>query len=293
MVSSHTLFISAIEPSANIHLKALAQEMDSITKQQHITLEIVGIFDNDVFSGCSNIQAHSSYDLRAFSAMAFIDVIKKVFFYKRVNLEMIALAKTFQKALLIDSSSFHIPLAKGLKGSGVEVVYYILPQVWAWKSGRAKEIERICNRLCAILPFELSMYPNAVQQNRAQYVGHPLLDELPIDSPLPRTQEIVFMPGSRQGEIKKIFPIFAQVAKQLHEPKILVAPSHFATLSKEELQISMVKKSKNLHLALMQQRHYKHVNLPLFALVPLPCKQRCCKHHLFLPTQCVRLNTTS
>lgn len=236
MVSSHTLFISAIEPSANIHLKALAQEMDSITKQQHITLEIVGIFDNDVFSGCSNIQAHSSYDLRAFSAMAFIDVIKKVFFYKRVNLEMIALAKTCQKALLIDSSSFHIPLAKGLKGSGVEVVYYILPQVWAWKSWRAKEIERICNRLCAILPFELSMYPNAVQQNRAQYVGHPLLDELPIDSPLPRTQEIVFMPGSRQGEIKKIFPIFAQVAKQLHEPKILVAPSHFATLPKEELQ---------------------------------------------------------
>lgn len=236
---SHKIFVSAIEPSANIHLKALAHELNALARQRGIILEIVGIFDSNVFVDCEYLQAHSSYELSAFAAMAFIDVIKKYFFYRRVNLEMIALAKTCQKALLIDSSSFHIPLARGLLGSSVEVVYYILPQVWAWKSWRAKEIERICDRLCAILPFELSMYPNAFKVGKACYVGHPLLDELPLDSVdfmREGAQQIVFMPGSRRGEISRIFPIFVQVARQISESKVLVAPSHFAALPKDELR---------------------------------------------------------
>lgn len=241
--ASHQIFVSALEPSANLHLKALAHELNALAGQRGMVLEIVGIFDSSVFWGYEHLQAHSSYELSAFAAMAFIDVIKKYFFYKRVNNEMIALAKTCQKALLIDSSSFHIPLAKGLEGSGVEVVYYILPQVWAWKSWRAKEIERICDKLCAILPFELSMYPNAFKVGKACYVGHPLLDELPLDSvdsmqkkhEVVRAQKIVFMPGSRRGEISKIFPIFVQVARQIPESKVLVAPTHFAKLPKDEL----------------------------------------------------------
>lgn len=254
---THRVFVSALEPSANLHLKALAYELNTLAEQRGVVLEIVGIFDHSAFVDCAHLRAHSSYELSAFAVMAFVDVIKKYFFYKRVNDEMIALAKTCKKALLLDSSSFHIPLAKGLRGSGVEVVYYILPQVWAWKSWRAKEIERICDRLCAILPFELSMYPNALKDGRARYVGHPLLDELPLDSvdsmdssesaesrestesaregKAGRGQTIVFMPGSRRGEIGRIFPIFVRLARELSESKVLVAPAHFANLPKDEL----------------------------------------------------------
>lgn len=247
------LFVSALEPSANIHLRSLALQLNAVAQRNDTIYEIVGIFDREVFKDCDCINAQAAYNLSDFAAMGFIDVIKKVFFYKRINQEMIQVASACQKALLIDSSSFHIPLAKGLAQlkHKPEVIYYILPQVWAWKSWRAKLLERICDRLCATLPFELNLYPNAMKQQKIHYVGHPLLDELGItNAQSPNTESfttkplvqranggIVFMPGSRKGEIKRVFPLFAMLAKEFQGiQKILVLPEHFRTLNQNALK---------------------------------------------------------
>lgn len=203
------LFVSACEPSSNLHLRYLAPYLSS-------EWELCGVFENlPQFP-----RATPSYTLKDFAVMGFFDVLKKLRFYKRAVREMSALAKECDCALLMDSSSFNIPIAKALKRahSRVKVVYYILPQVWAWKPWRAKILESVCDELCAILPFELALYPQARSQGRARYVGHPLLDEIPQLKQKPtREGAIVFMPGSRRGEIKRIFPTFAKVARRLRE----------------------------------------------------------------------------
>ncbi len=225
------LFVSACEPSSNLHLKHLAKHLSE-------DLEICGVFDRETFIDFE--KATPSFTLKDFAVMGFFDVIKKIAFFKKAIAQMSELAKNADCVLLMDSSSFNLPIAKALKKSGIKVpiVYYILPQVWAWKPWRAKSIEQSCDYLCGILPFELTMYKNALAQKRALYVGHPLMDEITEfkSKPLPhKTAPIAFMPGSRKSEIKKIFPIFAKVAKSLPNKKILILPEHFKRLNSQAL----------------------------------------------------------
>lgn len=220
------LFVSACEPSSNVHLKHLAKHLDK-------DLEICGVFDRETFVDFE--KATPSFTLKDFAVMGFFDVIKKIAFFKKAIAQMSELAKSADCVLLMDSSSFNLPIAKALKKCGVKVpiVYYILPQVWAWKPWRAKSIEQNCDYLCGILPFELTMYKNALAQKRALYVGHPLMDEITEfkSKALPhKASPIAFMPGSRKSEIKRIFPIFAEVAKSLPNKKILILPEHFKRL---------------------------------------------------------------
>ena len=225
------LFVSACEPSSNVHLKHLAKHLDK-------DLEICGVFDRETFIDFE--KATPSFTLKDFAVMGFFDVIKKIAFFKKAIAQMSELAKSADCVLLMDSSSFNLPIAKALKKSGakVPIVYYILPQVWAWKPWRAKSIEQNCDYLCGILPFELTMYKNALAQKRALYVGHPLLDEITEfkSKALPhKTAPIAFMPGSRKSEIKRIFPVFAEVAKSLPNKKILILPEHFKRLDSQAL----------------------------------------------------------
>ena len=231
MQAPKRLFISACEPSANIHLKYLAQKLNP-------SIHICGVFEPDVFANFEN--AKPSYTLKDFAIMGFFDVIKKLTFFKKTINEMTELATECDTVLLMDSSSFNLPIAKALKkrNAKVPIVYYILPQVWAWKPWRARQIESVCDYLCGILPFELNMYPQANTECKATYVGHPLLDEIPQlkSKPLPlRDGKIAFMPGSRKSEIARIFPVFVEVAKQLPNPKVLIMPEHFKNLNSQEL----------------------------------------------------------
>ena len=225
------LFVSACEPSSNLHLKHLAKHLDK-------DLEICGVFDRETFVDFE--KATPSFTLKDFAVMGFFDVIKKIAFFKKAIAQMSELAKSADCVLLMDSSSFNLPIAKAVKKSGIKapIVYYILPQVWAWKPWRAKSIEQNCDYLCGILPFELEMYKNALAQKRAVYVGHPLMDEITEfkSEALPyKTAPIAFMPGSRKSEIKRIFPIFAEVAKSLPNKKILILPEHFKKLDSQAL----------------------------------------------------------
>lgn len=213
-----------------------------------------------------------------FSIMGFVDVAKKLPFILKAQKAMLHAAKEVDKILFLDSSSFHIPLAAKIKSSGIKapIYYYILPQVWAWKPWRSKKLEALFDKLLAILPFELSYYSlEARQGQKIEFVGHPLLDELdfailesrqsmqtqpPQDknsqtqnfqdkSPQNQnlqnstkniTKHIVFMPGSRRGEIARIFPTFREVARLLGQKNIctktLVVPTFFASKSPKELE---------------------------------------------------------
>jgi lipid-A-disaccharide synthase len=129
----------------------------------------------------------------------------------------------------MDSSGFNLPLAKKLKARypEKEIIYYILPQVWASRPKRVEKLEKYCDRLLGILPFEVDYYP----QKRAEYVGHPLLDEIDVVRNETRVKgTIAFLPGSRPSEITKLMPIFLEVRRKLGNDihPLLVIPQSFS-----------------------------------------------------------------
>ncbi len=208
------LLVSALEASSNLHLK----EVLKYTKD----IELIGIFDKSLGSPI--------YDINSMAIMGIVDAIKKLKFFYKIADEMVKLAKGADKILLMDSSGFNIPLAKKLKKKypNKEIIYYILPQVWASRPKRVKKLELYCDRLLGILPFEISYY-----KAKAEYVGHPLLDEIRVKNK-PNNNTIAFMAGSRKSEIEKLLPIFKEVRKKLLDKRaILIIPSIF---SKEKIK---------------------------------------------------------
>jgi len=228
------ILVSALEPSSNLHLK-------EVLKHTH-EVELLGIFDKALGSPL--------YDISDMAIMGVVDALKKLRWFFKVADEMVALAKEADKILLMDSSGFNLPLAKKLKKAypNKEILYYILPQIWASRPKRAVKLERYCDRLLGILPFEVNYY-----QSKAEYIGHPLLDEIQNDVTVEKKEYIAFMPGSRRGEIAKLLPIFKEVRAKLSEKKaLIIIPSSFSDEKIAQLygDISMFEISKNTHEAL-------------------------------------------
>jgi lipid-A-disaccharide synthase len=207
------LLVSALEHSANVHLAYLVKELGD-------EVQLSGIFD------CS--LGESIVDLRSTSVMGFVDALKKLPFFFRLKDQMVELASSADKVLLIDSSGFNLPLAKAIRKRypHKEIIYYILPQAWAWKKKRIPVLEKTITKLCSILPFEPSYYSvNAP----IEYVGHPLLDEITLrKTDLAPSGKITFMPGSRPGEIKRLMPVFRELRSMIDTHALIVIPPHFS-----------------------------------------------------------------
>ncbi|MCA1796497.1 MAG: lipid-A-disaccharide synthase [Desulfuromonadaceae bacterium] len=127
--------------------------------------------------------------------------------------------------VLIDSPDFNLRIAKLARKSGVPVLYYVSPQVWAWRRGRVKTIARDVDKLAAILPFEPEYY--AGLDIDVRYVGHPLLDEAEADTSavefrtqhdLDKSEPVIgLLPGSRRNEIHYALPAVLEAAQLLKQ----------------------------------------------------------------------------
>ena len=207
------LLVSAMETSSNIHLTELKKHLND-------DIELIGIFDKKL--------GNPNYDIEQLAIMGFVDALKRLPFFFKLKDEMVELAKNVDKVLLMDSSGFNLPLAKAIKKKypNKEIIYYILPQAWAWKKGRIPKIETYCDKLCSILPFEKDYYS---KKEKITYVGHPLLDEIKdYKTTASTSNKIAFMPGSRKNEIINLMPIFKKLIKSIpNKEYILIIPSKF------------------------------------------------------------------
>jgi lipid-A-disaccharide synthase len=116
--------------------------------------------------------------------------------------------------ILIDYPDFNLSLARAARRRGIKVLYYISPQVWAWRKGRIETIRKSVDRMAVILPFEENFYREAGVD--VTFVGHPLLDE--VKTKYPRTEALKrfglkdeaitvgILPGSRQSEVARLLP---------------------------------------------------------------------------------------
>ena len=158
------------------------------------------------------------HDLAATAIMGFVEVVRHFGAIRALFNETVdRLRETRPHCLvLIDYPGFNIRLAKEAHALGIPVVYYISPQIWAWKKGRIKTMARVCKRVLTVFPFEKKLYDDAGID--CVYVGHPLIDHIEKDTTPPISDEdfvVGLMPGSREQEIGRIFPVMAETARRL------------------------------------------------------------------------------
>jgi lipid-A-disaccharide synthase len=172
---------------------------------------------------------HITEHINNMAFLGFAEVIKHLPFIGRVKKSILETVKreNIKTAVLIDYPGFNLNIAQKLKELQVRVIYYITPQVWAWGKGRVKQIKELTDKVLVILPFEKEFFEkNGIQ---AEYVGHPLLDRirnyeiqekgefLKENSLDPAKEILLILPGSREQEVRTIFPESIKAAGRLSE----------------------------------------------------------------------------
>jgi lipid-A-disaccharide synthase len=169
----------------------------------------------------------SHYKERAFMGFleVFLNLRKIMGFLKLCKKDLVAFHPDV--VVFIDYPGFNIPIAEFAKKQGYKTVFYISPQVWAWKEGRVKTLRKVIDKMLVILPFEKEFY--ARWDYEVEYVGHPLvqvIDEYRKENAhlRPPTQtSVALLPGSRMQEIRKKLPIMLEATKNFPDCRFCIA----------------------------------------------------------------------
>jgi lipid-A-disaccharide synthase len=169
----------------------------------------------------------SLFPMRELSLMGLAEVLPHLpRLIKRLN-QTVEAAKTLRPDVVVtvDSPDFCLRVAHRLHGSGIPVVHYVAPQLWAWRPGRARRLATRIDHLMALLPFEVAFF--AKYGIASTFVGHPAIESgaghgdgpafrakhaIPPDATL-----LCVVPGSRPGEARRMLPIFAPALAMIRE----------------------------------------------------------------------------
>jgi lipid-A-disaccharide synthase len=218
---SNRLFILAGEASGDMHAGRLAKAIS----QQLPNISMEGWGGESMQA--AGVHIHKHYRELAF--MGFIEVIRNIFAILKnfsIAKKQILSAKP-DSLLLVDYPGFNLRMAKWAKKHGIKVIYYISPQIWAWKASRAFQIKKYVDRMICILPFEPDFY--AKYGVEAFYTGHPLIERIQEFyqehgvAETDRTNTIALLPGSRTQEIKAMLPVYLEVVRMNPSLDFIVA----------------------------------------------------------------------
>lgn len=138
---------------------------------------------------------------------------------RRINQTTAAARSLMPDAVVtVDSASFSLRLAHHLRGTGIPVIQYVAPQLWAWRPGRVKKLAKRVNHIMALLPFEASFF--AKHDIASTYVGHPAIETgvdrgdgpaFRVRHGLPAEATVLcVLPGSRAGEVRRLIPVYGE-----------------------------------------------------------------------------------
>lgn len=158
------------------------------------------------------------------SAMGLVEALHTLPSHLRLRrvLKRLFRARAYDLIIPIDYPGFHFLIAEDARAVGIPVLWYIAPQLWAWRPQRSRRLARCVDRLAVILPFEPAFFRASGLD--ATYVGHPLLDRGPaLDRSVARerlglaadARVLAIFPGSRRGEIARLWPAFRDAARTL------------------------------------------------------------------------------
>ena len=210
------IFISAGEPSGDLHAAGLVRAL--YQRYSNATIEALG--GRHMEAAGATIR----YPMEGLAAFGVVEVVTKIRAHYR-------LLRAFQQdfrvgrydlAILVDYPGFHLRVAEAAHRAGTKVLYYIAPQLWAWRPERARRLAAAVDRLAVVLPFEQTFFGRLGV--RSDYVGHPLVDRVAgptreqararLGIPA-QSRVLAIFPGSRGQEIRRLWKPFRGAAHQL------------------------------------------------------------------------------
>ncbi len=238
-----TVRISAGEASGDLHAANLVKALHKIDD----SIKVMGMGSDklreagaDIIIDCADI--------------AVVGIVEVLANYRKIKQALNTLADALRKnppdlLILVDYQEFNFRLAKIAKEAGVKVLFYISPQVWAWRPHRVHTIGKLIDMMAVLFPFEEKFYQNA--NVPVTFVGHPLVDEARPNKTreesfaayqLDNTKPVVgLFPGSRKGEIKRVLPVLLQAASLLKNkhPDVQYILPVASTLNKSDIEADL------------------------------------------------------
>jgi len=220
---TRTLLVIAGEDSGDLHGAELLREL----KLREPGLRIIGVGGPRMTPFLDRKLA----DVKDLAVVGFIEVIRHLPRLNRLFKEILAAAReeSVSAALLIDYPGFNLRLAKALRRQqpGVKLHQYVCPQVWAWKKGRIPDLGRTLDTLYCLFDFEPELFRGYPVD--ARFVGHPLVEVVKpecdraaffVETGLDPTKPLVaLLPGSRKGEIQRLLPPMAELARRWRQER--------------------------------------------------------------------------
>ncbi len=207
MTETKNIMIMAGETSGDMHGAKLVKAM--LAKNPKLNFYGMGL------KALKNAGVKNIIDASQISIVGIVEIFSKIFQIIKTYRKAKKLLKEIRPNLLIliDFPEFNLALAKTAKKLGIPVLYYISPQIWAWRSGRVKKIKKLVNHIAVILPFEEKFYKK--HNVPATYVGHPLLDTNKkfTNKIEEKIITIGLIPGSREKEITNNLPAILKAAE--------------------------------------------------------------------------------
>ncbi len=238
------LFVLAGETSGDLHAGFVIESL----KAKNPDIDIFGVGGDKL----KQAGVRLLYNTHEINFMGFVEVARHFFFLQKVikNIKQAITREKPDAALLIDYPGMNLIIAEFLHGPGIPVIYYIAPQVWAWKEKRVQKIKTYVHRLLSVFEFEERFFKQ--RGVNAEFVGHPIIEELEhltfedraafcqAHQLNPEKKIIGLLPGSRTQELIRIYP---EMLKAVH-------------LLQKDLSIEVVLgKAPNLPLSLYEQFH--------------------------------------
>jgi lipid-A-disaccharide synthase len=210
------IFVSAGEPSGDLHGAGVVQALRA--RHPDATIEALG------GPRMAAAGAEIRYPMEGLAAFGLVEVVTKLRAHLRLLRALRAdfRAHRYDLVILIDYPGFHVRVAESARQAGTKVLYYIAPQLWAWRPGRARRFASAVDRLAVVLPFEQRFFGGLGL--RSDYVGHPLVDrgvwptraEARVRLGVPADSRVLgIFPGSRQQEIGRLWRPFREAALRL------------------------------------------------------------------------------
>ena len=214
---SLSVLISAGEASGDRHAAGLMEAVARLAGDGR-RIRFFGLGGDAMAAAGLEPVAHSD----EVAVVGIAEVVRELPRIRRVFRKLVLASETRRPSLavLVDFPDFNLRLARRLRRRGIPVLYYVSPQVWAWRRRRVRTIARLVDRMLVLFPFEVEAYRG--HELHVDHVGHPLVDDVPeLESAwdrqdgVPERPVLALLPGSRNSEVRRILPPMLRAAAEL------------------------------------------------------------------------------
>jgi len=253
--------------TSNKHIVIIAGETSGDMHAAHLVKEIKRLDPSITFSGLGGSKMRDSgveiyEDLTKLAVVGFWEVLKHYGQFKKIFKFILDKIHTIKPSavILVDYPGFNLRLAKKikeLKKLNIQTIYYISPQVWAWKKKRVHFIKKYIDKMMVIFKFEKDLYEQF--DMKTDFIGHPLMDTVKIQIPkekflhdrnlLDYKLTIGLLPGSRQKEVERILPIMLEAASQLRKEFPML---QFILLRAPGIDTKLIDSIRSRHATILQ-----------------------------------------